>query len=215
MDKRSFLKGIFGIGVTAAVSTLPTTVKAKIPNGEIDSPNLVNDKQYDTINALNWKMYNAFTKNDASLVTENDYIKLSNEGDKYMSTLHRDDIIGDVILERIVFAKIKYHLVNKNILYADGVFSDYSHKFLPSSKYNYATICKEYANHLLYAGYVIKAKTKMSHFKLYCHPNALQKLQDKKIWNSVENDSYDGGYKFKDNQQSHIAYLFKLPINKL
>jgi hypothetical protein len=212
MDKRSFLKGIFGIGVTAAVSTLPTPVKAKITNGEIDSPNLVNDKQYDTINALNWKMYNAFTKNDASLVTESDYIKLANEGDKYLSTLPKDDIIGDVILERIVFAKIKYHLVNKNILYADGVFSDYSYRFLPSSKYNYAAICKEYANHLLYAGYILKAKTQMSHFKMYCHPNALQKLQDKKIWNSVENDWYAGGYKFRDNQSSHIAYLFKIPI---
>lgn len=211
MNKRSFLKGLLGIGATAAASTLPIPIKAEVPNVPIKSSNLV-----DTINKLNWKMYNAFINNDTSLVTESDYIKLNNAYDEYCSMFLKEDGEGsDVVLERAAFAKIKYHLINKNINNADSSFSKYYGDLMKmcrihfdsDGRYNYASACKEYANHLLYTGYVNKAKTKIENFKQLCNSYALEKMKDKKVWNSVTNDSYSGGYKFRDNLCSNISYV--------
>lgn len=210
MNKRSFLKGLLGIGATAAASTLPIQIKAEVSNSEIQLSDLVN-----TINKLNWKMYNAFINNDISLVTESDYIKLNNAYDEYCSIFLKEDGEGsDVVLERAAFAKIKYHLLNKNIKYADNSFNKYfGHlmkmcriHFESDGRYNHASACKEYANHLLHAGYVDKAKTKIENFRFLCNEYALQKMQDKKIWNSVSNNSYNGGYKFRDNLCSNMSY---------
>lgn len=208
MNRGSFLKGL--LGMSAAAVTLPLPIKSKVLNDEENSSQLVN-----IINKLNWKMYNAFIKNDSSLVNENDYLQLKNAYDEYCSLFLKEDGVGsDVIMERAAFAKIKYHLLNKNIKYADGSFSKYFDNlmkmcrihFESDGRYNYAAACKEYANHLLYAGYVDKAKTKIENFKNLCNQYALQKMQDKKIWNSVVNNSYTGGYKFRDNLCSNIDY---------
>lgn len=205
MNKRSFLKGLLGIG--AAAVTLPLPIKAEIKDVELKLPDLI-----DTINKLNHKMYKAFINNDVSMVTENDYIKVCNAYDEYCSMVLNEDGGGeDVILQRLVFTKIKYHLLNKNVRYADQSFGKYEATLRTwwgdsNGRYNYAAACKEYANHLLYAGYIVKAKTRIEHFKMFCNQYALQKMQDKKIWNSVSNDSYIGGYKFRDNLCSNISY---------
>lgn len=213
MKRSSFLKSLFGITATAAA--LPIISKVEAKSNEIPKIDTNSNKLVDTINELNWKMYNAFIKNDTSLVTENDYIKIKNAYDEYLSIgLKEDEATTDVVLERAAFAKIKYHLLNKNIKNADQSFGKYDGDlkkwcrihFDSDGRYNYASACKEYANHLLYAGYITKAKTKIEHFKMFCHPNALQKMQDKKIWNSVLIDSYSGGFKFKDNLCSNIGY---------
>ena len=207
MQRSSFLKRLIGIG---AAATLPISIVNKVEanTSKVELP-------IDVINKKVWEMYKAFVNKDASLVSEQDYISLQKAYDEYSFIFLKEDGIGsDVILERAAFAKIKYHLVNGNIKQADQTFNKYFGDlmkmcrlhFNSDGRYNQASAYKEYANHLLYAGYVSKAKTKIENFKQLCNPYALEKMKDKKIWNYVSNDAYNGEYKFRDNLCSNIGY---------
>ena len=206
MQRSGFIKSLFGIGAAAII---PTNVSNKITkfNKFKDITNVIDKKSY--------KIYNAFIAKDSTMISQKDYDELSEAYDLFLNEFLKEDSINgsDVHFKKGAFAKIKYHLVNKDVKSADSIFNKYFGDLHRVFRLNFTNIpieptiaiaYREYANHLLYFDYVKKAKTKIGNFKHLCNDYALKNMPDKRFWNSVETDSYIGGYKFRDNLSSIV-----------
>lgn len=199
MNRGSFLKGLLGIG---AASLIKTDVKAQSNKSFKESLKII-DK-------ISKKICNAFITKNSELVSDKDYSELSEAYDIFLDEFLRDDGYGDgsdFHFKKGAFSKIRYYLIKGNINLADSEFLKYFgdvhklhriHNFKSDLTPHLAIIHKHYAEHLLYYNYIGKAKTKINWFKQNCNEYALSKLENKRIWNAVDNDYYKGDYKFID-----------------
>lgn len=209
MNRGSFLKGLLGIG---AASMIPSNASSKVIKFTKfkDITNIIDKKSY--------KIYKAFITKDSTIVSQKDYDELVDAYNLFLDEFLKEDSTNgsDVHFKKGAFAKIKFHLLNNDIKSADSSFHKYFGDLHTMLRLNFenmptnptiAIAYREYANHLLYYDYINKAKTKIQNFKQLCNDYALKNMPDKRVWHCVETDSYNGGYKFRDNLCSSIQQI--------
>lgn len=200
MNRGSFIKGLFGIG---AASLIKIETNAQPKSSFKESLKIIDN--------ISKKICKAFIEKNYNSISEKDYEDLCVAYDIFLEEFLKEDGTGDgsdFHFKKGAFSKIRYHLLKNDVNSADKVFNKYfgdnytvvrvhfNNKIdvLPSLAIQH----KHYAEHLLYFGFLEKAKTKILWFKSNCNDYALSKLSNKKIWFCLENDAYTGNFKFID-----------------
>jgi len=200
MNRSSFIKGLFGIGVTSLIKT----------QANANPKNSFNDS-LKTIDNISKKICNAFMNKNSNIIFEKDYQSLSEAYDIFLEEFLKENGEGsgsDFHFKKGVFSKIRYNLLKGDIKSADVVFMKYFGDIHNVARIHFsnkidinaslAIAHKHYAEHLLYYNYIDKAKTKINWFKQNCNEYSLSKLTNKKIWYDLENESYKGNLIFLD-----------------